>query len=82
MILDTAHWNNCFRTKAKVIDGKKIAEEIQNEIYQDVEKWVAAGHRPPCLIAILVGEDPASQTYVNKKMISAEAVGMSQKLEI
>lgn len=68
-----------FRTKAKIIDGKKIAEEIQNEILQDVTKWTASGHRAPCLVAILVGEDPASQTYVGKKMISAKAVGITSR---
>lgn len=72
-------WQICeavsFRTKAQIIDGKRISEEVQNEIKNDVDKWVAEGHRRPCLIAVLVGEDPASQTYVNKKMIAAKAVG-------
>lgn len=42
----------------------------------DIEEWVKKGHRAPCLIAILVGEDPASQKYVENKMIAAKNVGM------
>lgn len=53
---------------AKIIDGKQIAEDIRVELKVEIEKWTAAGHRPPHLTAVLIGEDPASQTYVNNKM--------------
>lgn len=53
---------------AKLIDGKKIAADIRAELKVKVEEWVAAGHRRPHLTAILVGDDQASQTYVNNKM--------------
>ncbi|MDR3287094.1 MAG: bifunctional 5,10-methylene-tetrahydrofolate dehydrogenase/5,10-methylene-tetrahydrofolate cyclohydrolase, partial [Prevotellaceae bacterium] len=50
-----------------IIDGKKIANEIKAEIANQVKEIIAAGHRAPCLAAILVGNDPASETYVNSK---------------
>lgn len=53
---------------AKIIDGKKIAEDIRHELRDEVEESVGKGHKRPQLIAVLVGDDPASQTYVNNKM--------------
>lgn len=50
-----------------IIDGKKIAEDIRTEIAVEVRKMIAAGVSTPHLAAILVGEDPASQTYVAAK---------------
>lgn len=64
---------------AKIIDGKKIAKEIQEEIRVGIDKWVNEGRRRPCLIAILVGENPASQKYVANKMIAAKEVGIDSK---
>lgn len=63
------------RKAAKLIDGKKIAQDIRTEVKAQVEEWVKQGHRNPCLIAILVGEDPASEKYVANKMIAAKEVG-------
>lgn len=53
---------------AKLIDGKKIAEEIRIELREQIQEWVKQGHRPPHLTAVLIGADPASQTYVRNKM--------------
>lgn len=53
---------------AQIIDGKKIAEDIRTELRTQIEQWVAEGHRAPQLTALLIGEDPASRTYVNNKM--------------
>lgn len=53
---------------AKLIDGKQIAEDIRQELRTQIEQWVAKGNRAPQLTAILIGEDPASHTYVNNKM--------------
>lgn len=61
---------------AKIIDGKKISADIQNGIKDEINGWVAAGHKRPALRAILVGDDPASCTYVNKKMIASREVGI------
>lgn len=53
---------------AQLIDGKQIAEDIRGELRTQIADWVAAGHRAPQLTCVLVGEDPASQTYVRNKM--------------
>lgn len=50
-----------------IIDGKQVAAALRKEIAAQVAEDVAAGHRPPHLVAILVGNDGASQTYVNHK---------------
>lgn len=65
----------CFRSQCQFIDGKKIAEDIQKELRASVDEWVLEGHRPPCLIAVLVGEDPASHKYVQNKMLASQKVG-------
>ena len=59
----------------QLIDGKKIAEEIQLEIAEEVKQMVAAGKRAPHLAAVLVGNDGGSMTYVNAKMKACEKVG-------
>lgn len=61
---------------AKLIDGKKIANEIQEELKKEILKWCDAGNRAPQLTAVLVGEDPASDTYVKNKMKAAQNVGI------
>ena len=50
-----------------IIDGKEVAAKLRKEIAAEVEAWVASGHRAPHLVAILVGNDGASQTYVGHK---------------
>lgn len=64
---------------AKIIDGKKISKEIQAEIRADIEVWINKGNRRPCLIAVLVGENPASQKYVANKMIACKDVGIDSR---
>ncbi len=59
----------------ELIDGKKIANEIKDEIANQVRKLLAAGGRAQHLAAILVGEDPASETYVNNKAKACKQVG-------
>ncbi|GJQ85472.1 putative methylenetetrahydrofolate dehydrogenase [Trypoxylus dichotomus] len=66
-------------SETKVLDGKRIAEEIQNEIKDQIRKWVEKGNRRPCLKAILIGDDPASKTYVQKKMIASESIGINSE---
>ena len=47
-----------------LIDGKKTSLELQAEIAKEVKDLLAKGKKQPHLAAILVGDDPASQTYV------------------
>ncbi|CAH1110073.1 unnamed protein product [Psylliodes chrysocephalus] len=64
-------------TGSKIIDGKKISEEIHKELRAEIDEYVSKGRRAPCLIAILVGEDPASKKYVQNKMLAAKKIGIT-----
>lgn len=67
-----------------VLDGKAYAKELEAELTQRVARLMAAkGGEPPILATILVGEDPASATYVKMKGNACRRVGMeSQKVEL
>ena len=57
-----------------LIDGKAIAQQVRDEVRDEVAAWVDEGHEPPGLATILVGDDPASAIYVaGKQKASAEA---------
>lgn len=62
---------------AQIIDGKAIAAQVQAEVKAEVEHWVRAGHRPPYLAVILVGDNPASTSYVRGKTQAAADVGIA-----
>jgi methylenetetrahydrofolate dehydrogenase (NADP+) / methenyltetrahydrofolate cyclohydrolase len=64
----------------QLIDGKKVASEIKQEIAYEVEQLKAKGHRPPHLAAVLVGHDGASETYVAGKVKACEEVGFKSTL--
>jgi methylenetetrahydrofolate dehydrogenase (NADP+)/methenyltetrahydrofolate cyclohydrolase len=61
---------------AELIDGKAIAQQVRAEVRADVEAWVAAGHEPPGLATVLVGDDPASAIYVGGKQRASAEVGI------
>jgi len=61
---------------AIVIDGKAIAEELRKEVAKGVEQLVATGALAPGLATVLVGENPASQTYVRMKRKACAEVGI------
>jgi methylenetetrahydrofolate dehydrogenase (NADP+)/methenyltetrahydrofolate cyclohydrolase len=61
---------------AKIIDGKLIAAQIQEEIKAGVEAMQAAHNYTPGLATVLVGEDPASATYVRMKQKRCAEVGI------
>lgn len=67
------------RQEAVVISGKKLARQIREEARGDVEKWVSAGHRRPHLSVVLVGDNPASHSYVLNKTRAASDVGKKKK---
>ncbi|MBU2711591.1 bifunctional methylenetetrahydrofolate dehydrogenase/methenyltetrahydrofolate cyclohydrolase FolD [Zooshikella harenae] len=62
-----------------IIDGRAIATQLIERIGQQVANLTAAGQRPPGLAVILVGEDPASQVYVNNKRRACEKAGIVSK---
>lgn len=59
----------------KLIDGKEIAAAIKEEIAAEVRRIKDQDGKVPHLAAILVGEDPASETYVNNKEKACKKVG-------
>ncbi len=63
-----------------VIDGKKISEDIQNEIAEEVRKIKSSGGKIPHLAAILIGNDGASETYIGGKVKACERVGFKSTL--
>lgn len=63
-----------------IIDGKKISETIQQEIATEVQRIKENGGKVPHLVAILVGNDGASETYVNSKVKTCEKIGFGSGL--
>ena len=62
----------------KIMDGKKIAEEVRANIKREVDLLRSRGVSP-CLATILIGDNPASQAYVRIKHKSCEEVGIVSK---
>ena len=58
-----------------LLDGKRIADEVKAEIKAEVDSIVAKGGKAPCLAAVIIGHDGASETYVGHKEKSCAQVG-------
>lgn len=65
----------------KIIDGKKIAADIRNELKTEIQKLKDEGKDVPGLVTFLIGENPASQVYVKNKIKDCEEIGMRTKAE-
>ena len=63
-----------------ILDGKKVSEDIKNEITAEVQKMRDNHEKVPHLAAIIVGNDGASLTYVNSKVKACERVGFESTL--
>uniref|UniRef100_A0A8C9AAQ3 Tetrahydrofolate dehydrogenase/cyclohydrolase NAD(P)-binding domain-containing protein n=1 Tax=Prolemur simus TaxID=1328070 RepID=A0A8C9AAQ3_PROSS len=63
--------------EAVVISGRKLAQQIKQEVRQEVEEWVASGNKLPYLSVTLAGENPASHSYVLNKTRAAADVGIN-----
>ncbi len=61
---------------ARILDGRRIADELLDGLKMQVDARVAAGKRRPGLAVVLVGQDPASQSYVRNKRRAAAKVGI------
>ncbi|MBN4051991.1 bifunctional 5,10-methylene-tetrahydrofolate dehydrogenase/5,10-methylene-tetrahydrofolate cyclohydrolase, partial [Cytophagaceae bacterium AH-315-L13] len=55
-------------TSYRILDGKKLANQLKEEIAEEVKAFVSTGGKTPHLAAILVGNDGASETYVASKV--------------
>ncbi|MCL6494357.1 MAG: bifunctional methylenetetrahydrofolate dehydrogenase/methenyltetrahydrofolate cyclohydrolase FolD [Ignavibacterium sp.] len=65
----------------QLLDGKKIASEIRKELKEKIDVLKSQSKSVPGLVAILVGENPASQIYVASKSKACEEIGMKTKVE-
>jgi len=65
---------------ALILDGKALAERIRAEIAEEAAAFTKISGVKPCLAAVLVGENPASQTYVRNKQKACEKSGMGSVL--
>jgi methylenetetrahydrofolate dehydrogenase (NADP+)/methenyltetrahydrofolate cyclohydrolase len=64
----------------KIIDGKKVSNEVLDEIKLVVQNRIKLNQKVPHLAAVLVGNDGPSQTYVNSKIRACERVGFKSSL--
>ncbi|WP_104736392.1 bifunctional 5,10-methylenetetrahydrofolate dehydrogenase/5,10-methenyltetrahydrofolate cyclohydrolase [Hanstruepera ponticola] len=63
-----------------ILDGKKVSNDIKNEIAEEVKKMKAKGEKVPHLAAVIVGNDGASLTYVGSKVRACERVGFESTM--
>lgn len=64
----------------QLLDGKKVSDDIKNEITAEVQKMKSNNEKVPHLAAIIVGNDGASLTYVGSKVKACERVGFESTL--
>ncbi len=65
---------------ANILDGKALAGRLQNELTARVAEFKSQTGVTPCLAAVLVGENPASEVYVRNKRQACERVGIASQL--
>jgi methylenetetrahydrofolate dehydrogenase (NADP+) / methenyltetrahydrofolate cyclohydrolase len=63
-----------------ILDGKLLSENIKAELAAEVEQLKRDGKRAPHLVAVLVGDNPASEVYVGNKIRSCEQIGFRSTL--
>lgn len=64
-------------TMAVILDGKALANKMQEDLANEVTEWKNKGYRIPTLVVILIGEDSASKVYVKNKEKSAQKIGFN-----
>lgn len=65
---------------ATILDGKQLAQQIRSELAEEVVEFIQNNGVVPCLAAVLVGDDPASEVYVRNKRKACEATGIESQL--
>ena len=65
----------------ELIDGKKIAADIRNELKEEIQKLKDEGKNVPGLVTFLIGENPASEVYVRNKIKDCHEIGMRTQSE-
>ena len=64
----------------QILDGKKLSQDIKDELKVEVNKMLENGERPPHLAAVIVGQNPASRVYVRNKIRFCDEVGYRSSL--
>jgi methylenetetrahydrofolate dehydrogenase (NADP+)/methenyltetrahydrofolate cyclohydrolase len=64
---------------AVILDGKKLARQIREELRDEVAEFIENNSEIPTLATVLVGNDPASEVYVRNKVTACEQVGMQSR---
>lgn len=62
-----------------VVNGLELANSLRDEMAKEVEAIVASGGRPPCLVVVLVGDDPASRSYIKGKQRACGRIGVDSR---
>lgn len=65
---------------SKIIDGKAVSLALKENLKEQIAEIAASGRRVPCLAVIIVGDNPASRSYVRGKIKAAEFTGMDSRL--
>jgi methylenetetrahydrofolate dehydrogenase (NADP+)/methenyltetrahydrofolate cyclohydrolase len=65
---------------ARILDGKQLAQQIRSELAEEVVEFIQNNGVVPCLAAVLVGNDPASEVYVRNKRRACETVGIESQM--
>ena len=66
---------------ATILDGKALAQRIQAELVEEVADFIQNNGVVPCLTAVLVGHNPASEVYVRNKRNACGRLGIDGRLE-
>jgi methylenetetrahydrofolate dehydrogenase (NADP+)/methenyltetrahydrofolate cyclohydrolase len=64
------------KQRARILDGARVAEEIKREVSGEAARLKDEHNYVPCLVAVRVGNDPASAVYVRNKVRTCETVGL------
>ena len=67
--------------RAKLVDGKALSVRCMAEVREGVARLTASGHSAPSLVVVLVGSNPASQSYIGKKLQAAAECGIDARVE-
>ena len=79
-------WSTAYRPTAyhampaKILDGKALAAQIQDEIRDQVAEFIQEDGIVPCLAAVLVGDNAASEVYIRNKRTACERAGIESRL--
>lgn len=65
---------------ATILDGKRLAQQLRSELAEEVIEFIQNNGVVPCLAAVLVGDNPASEVYIRGKRRACEAVGIESQL--